>query len=246
MEYKVNINGIDVEAEYKDENIRDIFIPLLKKLSEIQKKKNGRVIAFLAAPPGAGKSTLASFLQYLSVQNNIAEKLQVIGMDGFHRRHEFLKTHSMIRDGKEIRMVDVKGAPETFDIDMLTERLKEISSGELCGWPVYDRLLHDAVDNAIIVDSDMIILEGNYLLLTGPGWNELSEMADYTVFVRADEDLLRERLVSRRIESGHGEADSVKFVEFSDMYNVKKILDDSKKADLMLELGSDGSYSVLK
>ena len=33
--YCVNINGIDVEAIYSEENIQDIFIPLLEKLSGI-------------------------------------------------------------------------------------------------------------------------------------------------------------------------------------------------------------------
>ena len=244
MEYRVNINGIDVAAHYTDENIRDIFIPLLEKLQEIQRQKGGRVIAFLAAPPGAGKSTLASYLQYLAAQEGITNNLQVIGMDGFHRRHAYLQTHSMMRDGKEIMMVDVKGAPETFDIDLLTERLKKVAAGEVCGWPVYDRNLHDAVDDAITVDSDLVLLEGNYLLLEDPGWNELSDLVDFTIFVSADEDMLRQRLVDRRIASGHEKEDSLKFVEFSDLYNARTILEKSKKADLRLKLEADGSYSV--
>ena len=245
MEYRVNINGIDVAAQYTDENIREIFIPLLERLGEIQRQKGGRVIAFLAAPPGAGKSTLASFLQYLAESEGILNNLQVIGMDGFHRRHAYLQTHSMMRDGKEIMMVDVKGAPETFDIDLLMERLQKVAAGEVCGWPVYDRNLHDAVDDAIVVDSDVVLLEGNYLLLEDPGWNELADLVDYTIFVSADEDQLRQRLVDRRIASGHEKEDSVKFVEFSDLYNARTILKNSKKADLQLKLEADGSYSII-
>ena len=66
-------------------------------------------------------------------------------MDGFHRRQEYLLSHTLIRDGREIPMVDVKGTPETFDLEKLEEAIKELASGKICGWPVYDRLLHDPV-----------------------------------------------------------------------------------------------------
>ena len=32
MEYRVNVNGIDIVAAYSEENIRDIFEPLLRHL----------------------------------------------------------------------------------------------------------------------------------------------------------------------------------------------------------------------
>ena len=238
--YRVNINGIEVNARYTDENVRDIFIPLLEKIAEIQREKSGRVLVFLAAPPGAGKSTLSSFLQDLSLRKGIIKDIQIIGMDGFHKRHDYLKTHTISRDGKEISMVDVKGAPETFDLEKLTERVRLVKAGEKCGWPVYDRLLHDAVDNVIAVESDVVILEGNYLLLKDAGWRELSEMADLTVFVKAEEQLLKKRLVERRIASGHDEEGSLQFVEYSDMYNARTVLNNSKPADIELAVLHDG------
>ena len=244
MDYSVKINGIDVVAHYRDEDVENIFIPLLEKIREIKRQKEGRVLIFMAAPPGTGKSTLVSFLQYLSAEKGIIEDMQIIGMDGFHRRQEFLKTHSVLRDGKEVLMVDIKGAPETFDLEMLKARLAEVASGKDCGWPEYDRQLHDAVDDVIKVTSDVVLIEGNYLLLKEAGWDELSEMADYTIFIRADEDMLKGRLVNRRIESGHDKKESESFVENSDMYNARTILRGSKNADLMLRLNADGSYSV--
>ena len=244
MDYRVNINGIDVEAHYRDEDVENIFIPLLEKIREIERQSEERVIVFMAAPPGAGKSTLASFLQHLSVERGLIGDMQIIGMDGFHRRQEFLKSHYVTRDGREVLMVDIKGAPETFDLEMLRARLMEVASGKECGWPEYNRQLHDAVDNVIRVTANVVLVEGNYLLLQETGWKELSGMADYTIFIRADEDMLRKRLVARRIESGHDENEAESFVERSDMYNARTILRDSKTADLTLQLNSDGSYSV--
>ena len=243
IEYTVNINGIDVNARYTEENINGIFIPLLQELTHLQKTKKKRILAFLAAPPGAGKSTLVSFLQKLSAEDPDLVNVQAIGMDGFHRRQEYLLSHTIVRDGKEISMVDVKGTPETFDLEKLEDAIRRISSGEVCGWPLYDRLLHNPVEDAIQVDGDIILLEGNYLLLNYDGWERLSSYADYTISIKAEERMLKERLVSRRIASGHFSAGAEEFVKFSDMYNARLCLEHSKEADLSLKLNPDDSYS---
>ena len=140
-------------------------------------------------------------------------------------------------------MVDVKGTPATFDLEKLEEAIRRISSGEACGWPVYDRLHHNPVEDAVQVEGDIILLEGNYLLLNYDGWERLSSYADYTILIKAEERMLKERLVSRRIASGHFSAGAEEFVEFSDMYNARLCLEHSKEADLVLRLNPDESYS---
>ena len=65
MEYKANINGIDIEVTYSQESIDNIFVPLLHELSKMHDDKKRRILVMLAAPPGAGKSTLVSFLEEL-------------------------------------------------------------------------------------------------------------------------------------------------------------------------------------
>ena len=57
MEYSANINGINVSAYYSDENVREVFIPLLEHLAALHEEKQSRILVMLAAPPGAGKST---------------------------------------------------------------------------------------------------------------------------------------------------------------------------------------------
>jgi hypothetical protein len=97
------------------------------------------------------------------------------------------------------------------------------------------------VEDAVTVNADIVLLEGNYLLLDIDGWRDLSDYADYTVSLSADEELLRKRLVERRIATGVKKADAERFVDFSDMANVRLCLEKTKKADLELEITTDGS-----
>ena len=60
--YPLVINGFTISADYEQEDVETIFLPLLRKLSEFQKEKKRRLLVFLAAPPAVGKSTLASVL----------------------------------------------------------------------------------------------------------------------------------------------------------------------------------------
>ena len=92
IEYKATINGIDVEARYSEHAVNSIFLPFLVKLTELKKEKGKRLLVMLAAPPGAGKSTLLSYLEKLSREHEELCDIQAVGMDGFHRRQEYLQT----------------------------------------------------------------------------------------------------------------------------------------------------------
>jgi len=237
IEYPVTINGVEVLAQYTRRAVDEIFLPLLDALSALRREKGRRILVMLAAPPGSGKSTLLSFLESLS-----RGAIQVIGMDGFHRRQAYLVSHFTERDGRQIPMVDIKGAPVTFDLELLTAAVKRVAAGEVCGWPVYDRMLHNPVEDAVRVDGDIVLLEGNYLLLDQDGWRELSGYADYTVSIRADEALLRSRLIDRRIKTGVDEAAATRFVDYSDMPNVRLCLEKTLPADCRLWIDPDGDY----
>ena len=242
IHYNVNINGIDVSARYSERAVNEIFLPLLRRLTLLQQRRGKRILVMLAAPPGAGKSTLLSYLKELSRMHDDLSELQAIGMDGFHRRQEYLLSHSVCRDGKQISMAEIKGAPITFDLEKLTESVRRIADGSVCGWPTYNRLLHNPTENAVTIDSNIVLLEGNYLLLNEEGWRDLSSYADYTISITADENLLRDRLIERRIKTGvTGEA-AVRFVDFSDMPNVRLCLQKTKKADLRLRIDNNDDY----
>lgn len=245
MNYPININGIDVDAVYSEENIREVFLPLLRRLTAMQREKGRRILVMLAAPPAAGKSTLASFLSHLSQTTPDLTPVTVIGMDGFHRYQDHLLSHYTIRDGKEIPLVKIKGAPITFDLDRFTAFVARAASGEVMGWPQYDRMLHNPVEDAIRVEGDIVLLEGNYLLLDCPGWRELHKYADLTIRITAEESSLRRRLIDRKCASGTPYDEAVEFVEFSDLANARLCLQHTLPADLTLRLMEDDSYMTV-
>ena len=236
MNYSANINGIEYSVSYSDVLVDGTLIPLLRHLSQLHTEKGSRVIVMLAAPPGTGKSTLVSFLEHLAQLVIPDKRVQAVGMDGFHHRQEYLLTHTVERNGKNIPMAKIKGAPITFDLDALTRKIREVSEGNICRWPHYDRQLHDPVDDAITIDADIVLLEGNYLLLDADGWRDLSRYADYTISLTADEEMLRSRLIRRKMKTGMSREDAERFVESSDMRNVRLCLDKTMKADLELSV----------
>lgn len=236
------INGLNTKAEYYAEDVNDIFIPLLQRLTKIQKEAGRRIVVYLAAPPGLGKSTLAAFLEMLSKDAKSGDEgiseignVQAAGMDGFHHYGEYLKTHKTMRDGKEITLDEIKGAPETFDTKRLVEYIERLLTETEILWPTYDRTKHDVVDDGYILDGDIIILEGNYFLLNDERWEALRQYAAYTIYAYTDIEVLKPRLIQRKVMSGHELSEAEAFYEFSDGRNARLVLEEMPNADLYLK-----------
>ncbi len=239
MTFYTTIAGLPVEAVYPDDEVRTLIDPLILHLKHLQAQKKRRILVFLAAPPGAGKSTLCKFL---ADRGNFA----ALGMDGFHLPQDILCKTCTVRDGKTIPLVSIKGAPETFDLPKLHSFIKRASSGECFLWPDYDRLLHNPVENRIPVTSDILLIEGNYLLLEREGWKNLKNFADFTIRITADETILRPRLIERKKQSGMELQRAEQFVDFSDMENARLCESCSSEADLMLRLLPDNTYQCIR
>ena len=117
MEAKLTVNGFGFVARYGEKDVERVLLPLLWRWTELQKERGERLVVMLAAPPGAGKSTLAAFMEWLSRRTPEATPLQAVGMDGFHYPNAYLGAHSFVdENGREVCMRSRKGAPETFDV----------------------------------------------------------------------------------------------------------------------------------
>lgn len=181
----------------------------------------GRFIVAIAGPPACGKSTLAADLAH-----EIGPGARVLAMDGFHFDDAVLTAR-----GHRSR----KGAPHTFDVAGLAHCLGRIRAGEVVAIPVFDRSLELSRAGAEVVEAEdrIILVEGNYLLLTTGPWAALRDLFDFTILVRASEAVLTQRLVDRWTH--YGRADAAAWIQSNDLPNAQTVIRDSGGADLVID-----------
>ena len=174
---------------------------MVRRLDRMQREKGERLVVFLAAPPATGKSTLAAFLAGLS-QKLSCMPVQAVGLDGFHYHQDYILTHSVtFQDGRTLPMKQLKGSPETYDVVHFQEKLEALRHSDPL-WPVYDRRFHDVIEDQLPVTAPIVLIEGNWLLFQEGLWRKLAGQADYTIFIKAEERALKERLLQRKMTGG--------------------------------------------
>lgn len=243
--YELNVTGQTISATFNPARDQTIWIPLLNYWKQRYAIQNKPIVIYLAAPAGSGKSTLAAYIKHLSTTINYYPLLQVLPMDGFHHTNAYLSTHTTMRDGKTISLKSIKGAPESFDVTNLIQHIQSLKTNNPLPWPFYDRSIHEPVDNAIAIQGQILLIEGNYLLLNQSPWNQLKAYSDDTIFIQANPNQLKTRLIQRKAKGCHYR-DAVSFYEFSDARNVATVLNHSLKARLTLKLLSDNDYMVVE
>ena len=203
----------------------DLKIPALfqQRITQLLSSGERRILGLVGAP-GAGKSTLASALA-LQWPNAI----QVVPMDGFH-----LANVELERLGRKQR----KGAPDTFDafgFIALLQRLRVQTANEVVYAPSYERTLEEGVAGAIAVQpsTPLIVVEGNYLLLSDSPWNQVQALLDETWFVDVPQDLRIGRLTQRHQQFGRNAKDAADWVQHTDEPNARRIEAERVKADVM-------------
>lgn len=188
-------------------------------------KTETRQIVAIAGPPGSGKSTLAEMLvERLDRQRPGSAAL--LPMDGFHFDNAVLT---------DMGRLPFKGAPDTFDVGGLDHMLRRLGNRDedAVAVPVFDRSIEIARAGGRLIDKsvDIIVAEGNYLLLGETPWSRLRAHFDLTVLVDVPEDILRQRL-TRRWEGFGLSDDAIRAkVEANDLPNGYRVMRDSIRPD---------------
>jgi pantothenate kinase len=177
-------------------------------------KRSGRALLGLVGPPGSGKSTLAAALQA-----EFADVAQVVPMDGFH-----LANVELERLGRRAR----KGAPDTFDSAgyvALLRRLLAQGDDEIVYAPEFRREIEEPMANAIPVfaRTQLVITEGNYLLLEDGPWAEVKGLLDEIWYVDVDDALRVDRLTQRHEQFGRSADEAAAWVASTDEPNARLI-----------------------
>jgi len=243
MYTELEVNGFKYEAFFSQKEIDNIYIPLLKKITNLRDKKGKRIIVFLAAPPATGKSTLALFLEKLSKEMPDITPIQSLSLDGFHYNNDYLNSHKIVIQGVEHSLYKIKGMPETFDLIEFNKSLKSIKDKNI-KWPIYDRNIHDPVMDKVEVTADIILIEGNWLLLDEDNWRELKSFCDYSIFIEAEEKLLKTRLIQRKMKGGLTQEEALEFYERTDGKNILRVMNNRIASDLTLKKLESGENTL--
>jgi pantothenate kinase len=197
-----------------------------------------RRVLGIAGSPGAGKTTLVTALLRAAARDpRLAGRVAHVPMDGFHLTNAVLDTL-----GRRNR----KGAPDTFDADAYAAVLAATRAlpRRVVAAPAFDHAVGEPDADAIAVpaEADLVVTEGNYLLLDDPSWREVRELLDEAWFCALDDDARRARLVARHVEAGREAEDASRWVDRSDEANARLVSHTRSRADLVLVDGrvSDG------
>ena len=151
----------------------------------------------VAGSVAVGKSTTARVLQALLARWPNVPKVDLITTDGFLYPNSILE-----REG----LMEKKGFPESYDLPALLRFLSDVKAGvRPARAPVYSHLIYDVMPGQWVeIDRpDILIVEGLNVLQTGRLPKDgkaipfVSDFFDFSVYLDADEDVLKSWYVDR-------------------------------------------------
>jgi len=144
-----------------------------------------------------GKSTTSRVLQALLTRWPNVPKVDLVTTDGFLYPNAVLQ-----REG----LMEKKGFPESYDLTVLLRFLSDVKAGKHpARAPVYSHLIYDVMPHQWVeIDHpDILIVEGLNVLQAGRPPKDgkaipfVSDFFDFSVYLDADEEVLRQWYVDR-------------------------------------------------
>lgn len=175
-----------------------------------------RKIIAIIGPPATGKSTFSEALND-ELNKNGEVRSVVVPMDGFHLDNVQLS---------QLGLLERKGAPETFDFDGFYSLINRLKTGQnRVFYPIFDRGLDKAIAGSGVVAAgdNVVLVEGNYLLLNEAPWSSLRGMFDHTIYLETPIATLKDRLVQRWLNHGHTEQEALDRAMSNDIPNAERV-----------------------
>lgn len=197
----------------------------LTHIQEILDSSQERFLLGIVGKPGSGKSTFTKSL----VNGLKSPQVALINMDGYHMSNQLL----LMLDRRER-----KGAPDTFDVSDFAQLLKTVRSAtETVFFPLFDRSIEASIPDgaSIPAQARLIIVEGNYLLHDGGGWEVIAPLLDQSWFLDIDEWMRQSRLISRHIRYGKSPEAAREWALGSDEINAQLVEGGRTRADYIVK-----------
>ena len=165
--------------------------------------KNGTKVPYIIGMAGSvavGKSTTARILQALLARWPNNPKVDLVTTDGF-----LLPNATLEREG----ILDRKGFPESYDLPAMLRFLTDIKAGvRHVTAPIYSHLTYDVLpDVRLSIDMpDILLVEGLNVLQAGRPPRDgaaipyVSDFFDFSVYMDADEEVLRRWYIDRFLQ----------------------------------------------
>jgi pantothenate kinase len=208
-----------VDVSVPERRVDPRLVDRLRALAADTGPERPRRLLGITGPPGAGKTTLvAALLEAAAADPALAGRVAHVPMDGFHRTNAELDL---------LGRRDRKGAPDTFDAAAYADVLGQLHAlpRGVVAAPAFDHGVGEPEPAAIHVGAaaDVVLTEGNYLLLDDPDWAPVRAALDEVWFCALDDAVRRDRLIARHVEAGREPAAATAWVDRSDEANARQV-----------------------
>lgn len=217
------LTSLDITEQYIDisffsDRQKQFYVELIGEIISIHKgKQKSRVIIGFIGPSGSGKSVVVELLKELSKQIQLPFTVETLGIDAYSFTNEYLASY--FENEKPLK--SFKGRYDTYNIAKLEEDLRSFTKGEKINLPIYSRVLHNPIENSFQVERENVLLlvEGLWLLSDVGGWGTVVNNLDYSFFITANKDEVKELTIKRHIAGGRTLEDATMYYDSVDTVN---------------------------
>ena len=202
---------------------------LAKRVEQLRESHPGqRVIIAIAGSPGGGKTTLARHLVQRLNEERPGSSV-ALPMDGYHLSNATLG---------RLKLRDRKGAIETFDawgFVSLLRRIRDEQTHTIYA-PGFERTVDEGIAGDIAVEEhhEVVIVEGNYVLVDEIPWRTVRDLVTESWFCVTPEPVRLARLVDRHAAFGRSREDAEDWARNVDGVNALLIESTAHNATILV------------
>ncbi|KAJ1412494.1 hypothetical protein B484DRAFT_316445, partial [Ochromonadaceae sp. CCMP2298] len=157
-----------------------------------------------------------------------------VPMDGYH----FSKRHMGERfQGAELeRAILLRGSPPSFDAEAFVSALTQLRVSGSGRFPSFAHGTGDPVQDEIEVrkQHEVVIVEGNYLLLDIPPWDAIAPLLHVSVFIECGIEEIERRVYMRHVGNGNTPERALLRVTANDSPNALQVLACKSRAEYVV------------